>query len=331
MDVLQLGYEIEVLQQNDLNEDEKLDRMIRCLDAVVMTGIQKSINKFVTEYVPANTQNPHEALLILDKVESILKQHEDHFVAIFEEFFIDLHLFDYVADSILQSISSMVKHLLHKDDDPASVQALVQSYRKICNILYTNCTEKEKADVEWIESDTLEIFISAEINRLSNQYTLGLIENVLENTRWDVDMTDAAIHFDAQNNFFFTHSVLDTFNIINPIITNLMALPLNQAQIMQIIQLFSSFISHFAIALHEKIITYLEEHRASSNVLFLMIGDLNALKKQTQKYLDSQQFIERFENATRSKQQTKQEQPTNCQTILMLVDHMLRDIETKTA
>eukprot|EP01083_Nonionella_stella_P204785 746268_1 len=42
MDILQLGYEIEVLQRNDLNEDEKLDRMIKCLDAVVMTGIQKS-------------------------------------------------------------------------------------------------------------------------------------------------------------------------------------------------------------------------------------------------------------------------------------------------
>eukprot|EP01083_Nonionella_stella_P144900 453182_1 len=206
MDVLQLGYEIEVLQQNDLNEDEKLDRMIRCLDAVVMTGIQKSINKFVTEYVHGDVKSHHEALLILGKVESILKQHEDHFVAIFEEFFIDLHLFDYVVDSILHSISVMVKHLVQMDQDPSLVLALVQSYCTVCNIIKANCTEKEKLDVEWIESDTLHSFIGSEIKRLSNDYTLSLIENVIENTMWDVDIKDASVHFDEQNNFFFTHA-----------------------------------------------------------------------------------------------------------------------------
>ena len=69
--------------------------------------MQKSINRF-TECIDPNIESKDEAIKIVQRVDIVLKAHETYFVSIFEEFFIDLHLFEFIGQPILNAISSMV-------------------------------------------------------------------------------------------------------------------------------------------------------------------------------------------------------------------------------
>ena len=212
----------------------------------------------------------------------------------FSNYLVQDSLFERVDRGSLTSLSRLVgEHLFGEIDELCSAPRVKIKcrYLRICDLLRDRHIKGiTPSFIGEMQCAALELFNNAQIQRLQRIETLDHIENVIKNG----DRTLQSAHWNDEHRICFTNSVLDLFETIDSIITELLSLPLYQYQIVHVEQLFASLIAHCVIALDPKSFV-------SDSVFVLFIGDLYKLRERATAYLEHHDFTALKDGASRSK------------------------------
>ena len=273
---------------------------------------------------------------MLVELEETFKFHVENGDALFSNYLIQDSLFERVDRGILTSMSRLVGvHLFGEIDELCSVPRVKIKcrYLRICDLLRDRHIKGiTPSFIGEMQCTALELFNNAQIQRLQRIETLDHIENVIKNG----DRTLQSAHWNDEHRICFTNSVLDLFQIIDPIIAELLSLPLYQYQIVHVEQLFASLIAHFVISLAPKSFV-------SDSEFVLFIGDLYKLRERAAAYLEHHDFTALKERASRSKRNVTSmkrglrtsgvnesaHSELGCDTVFVFIDEIVNELVMK--
>ena len=238
-----------------------------------------------------------DVIAVLEHLEETFKFQLENGEALFSDHLEHGTLFERINHCILVTLSELVGvHFSDEEDELCSAQRvkIKRCYLRICDLLRDQrIKDVSKESIHEMQCAALELFNNAQIQRLQRIETLQSIENVIKNT----DRTLESAHWNNEDRTYFTNSVLDLFQIIDPIITELLSLPLYRYQIVYVEQLFASLIAHFVIKLDPKSFV-------TDSEFVLFIGDLYKLRERATAYLEHHDFRALMEMALHSKRDT---------------------------